>query len=459
MIKERIDRLAKNFLQSYRSIIFQHKKLYKQQGWTVSCTFAFIVAFFLFALVQVAPAKAVAEARALKQVIVRYNYQESKLETKAVDVQAVINQLGLQLTPLDKVTPGLQTAITDEEDGFKIDIKRINNVRVIDGEQIYHVETTEINPYRMVAEVADLDYPLDDDDLVVWGDYDYDDNNLLTIKSIEILRINEYQLDIDGQPSEAKSSYQTVSEVLSDWGYSTKKIAYLSPSLDSQLESGDKIILYYEQPQQAIEIESKQVITGNLSQEKELVHLINYNQAGEVSKSHIIDKRVISQQLITPQAAASASPSAALIARPMAAMASSTLTSALSPTALSAASQAQAASNQELQVAAGYSHGHNRPATLSPQQQQWLRAANISESDWFFVDYIITKESNWRHNVWNRQGSSAYGLCQTILSIHAVRADFMKDPVTQLKWCDQYAQKRYKNWHEAYHAWQRQRWW
>ena len=96
---------------------------------------------------------------------------------------------------------------------------------------------------------------------------------------------------------------------------------------------------------------------------------------------------------------------------------------------------------------------------FTQEQIDWMNAAGIAQADWSHVDYIITKESGWRPFIWNQQGSSAYGLCQTMLSVHSVAEDFMTNPVTQLRWCDNYAKTRYGGWAGAERAWRSKNWW
>lgn len=100
-------------------------------------------------------------------------------------------------------------------------------------------------------------------------------------------------------------------------------------------------------------------------------------------------------------------------------------------------------------------------ATLTEEQKDWLIAANISESDWPYVDYIMTKESNWSPFIRNQQGSSAYGLCQRLMSVHPLKEGetYMEDPVAQLTWCDNYAHSRYGSWKKSYEAWKKKHWW
>ena len=90
-----------------------------------------------------------------------------------------------------------------------------------------------------------------------------------------------------------------------------------------------------------------------------------------------------------------------------------------------------------------------------------LSQAGVVATDWEYVNYIIYRESGWRYNLWNHQGSSAYGLCQRMMSVHKLEAGerYMYDPIAQLQWCDTYAHKRYDSWEGAYNFWKKNHWW
>lgn len=97
--------------------------------------------------------------------------------------------------------------------------------------------------------------------------------------------------------------------------------------------------------------------------------------------------------------------------------------------------------------------------TVSGDKAALMEAAGISESDYGFVDYIITKESQWRPGAANSY-SGAYGLCQALPAskMATAGADYLTNPITQLKWCSGYA-SRYGGWAGAYKAWLAQGWW
>jgi hypothetical protein len=88
-------------------------------------------------------------------------------------------------------------------------------------------------------------------------------------------------------------------------------------------------------------------------------------------------------------------------------------------------------------------------------------AAGIAASDFTYVDYIIIHESDWQVTVYNVQGSGAYGLPQALppSRMASFGADYMTNPVTQLKWAQYYALSRYGSWANAYNFWVSNQWW
>lgn len=99
-------------------------------------------------------------------------------------------------------------------------------------------------------------------------------------------------------------------------------------------------------------------------------------------------------------------------------------------------------------------------ASAGGDKYSLMRAAGIAESDFQAVDYIISKESGWRHLAVNRT-SGATGLCQSLPAskMSSAGSDYLTNPVTQLKWCNGYAVNRYGGWWGAYSFWQANHWW
>lgn len=87
---------------------------------------------------------------------------------------------------------------------------------------------------------------------------------------------------------------------------------------------------------------------------------------------------------------------------------------------------------------------------------EWMAAAGIPESDWGYVDFIVTRESSWNPNAVN-PSSGASGLVQALPCGKVPGNCF--DPVDNLRWANGYAQARYGSWAGAVEFWQNNRWW
>lgn len=116
--------------------------------------------------------------------------------------------------------------------------------------------------------------------------------------------------------------------------------------------------------------------------------------------------------------------------------------------------------------AQGASAGGVSPASSAPafnpsgSKADWMRAAGISDSDFGYVDYIISHESGWNYHAVNRS-SGAYGLPQSLPAgkLASAGADWRDNPVTQLRWANNYAVGRYGSWEAAYYFWTVNHWW
>lgn len=116
--------------------------------------------------------------------------------------------------------------------------------------------------------------------------------------------------------------------------------------------------------------------------------------------------------------------------------------------------------------AQGASAGDVSPASSAPafnpsgSKADWMRAAGIADSDFGYVDYIISHESGWNYHAVNRS-SGAYGLPQSLPAgkLASAGADWRDNPVTQLRWANNYAVGRYGSWEAAYYFWTVNHWW
>ncbi|MFT4258664.1 transglycosylase SLT domain-containing protein [Microbacterium sp.] len=100
--------------------------------------------------------------------------------------------------------------------------------------------------------------------------------------------------------------------------------------------------------------------------------------------------------------------------------------------------------------------GSLAPYTGGGAPAEWMAAAGIAESDWPYVNYIVSKESGWNPNATNRS-SGACGLVQALPCSKVPGNGY--NPVDNLRWGNGYAVGRYGSWEGAYNFWTRNHWW
>lgn len=101
-----------------------------------------------------------------------------------------------------------------------------------------------------------------------------------------------------------------------------------------------------------------------------------------------------------------------------------------------------------------------QPATASAVvntggHEDWMRAAGIPESEWPYVDWLVSRESGWNPNAVNRS-SGACGLGQQLPCGKWPGA--WNDPVAALTAMTSYVSARYGGWAQAVAFWQAHNW-
>lgn len=92
---------------------------------------------------------------------------------------------------------------------------------------------------------------------------------------------------------------------------------------------------------------------------------------------------------------------------------------------------------------------------ITGDKTTWMSQAGIPESEWEFVDYIVSRESSWNPLAVNKS-SGACSLAQS-LPCSKIPGDW-RDPVNALKWQYQYVINRYGGYRQAYQFWTVNHW-
>ena len=80
--------------------------------------------------------------------------------------------------------------------------------------------------------------------------------------------------------------------------------------------------------------------------------------------------------------------------------------------------------------------------SYSGTKVDWMAGAGIPQSEWEYVDYIVSRESGWNPHAIN-PSSGACGLAQSLPCAKSEVYGAWNDPVAQLKWQYDYVVGRY----------------
>lgn len=120
------------------------------------------------------------------------------------------------------------------------------------------------------------------------------------------------------------------------------------------------------------------------------------------------------------------------------------------------AEQARLASVQKAPVQETVAQNKPAPAVqVTGDKHSWLAASGIPQSEWGYVDFIVTRESGWNPNAVN-PSSGACGLGQQLPC--GKWAGAWNDPVAALRAMNGYVHGRYGGWQQAVAFWSANHW-
>lgn len=341
------------------------------------------------------------------------NGKKRVIDTKAKTVGELLGRLKLNLVTQDVVEPTTDTEIP--EDNFRINIYRARPVTLNDnGNKV--VALTAQRSARVVAQQAGLS--LRPEDVVRFEQGNLDTN--VIGEQISISRANPVNLNLYGTAFTTYTQAKTIGDFLKEkqitlnTGESVQpdQKALVSPGMEIFVLSKDAKLVNAQEdiaiPNQIVQDSSLSfgttVVRQNGSTGKRTVtYLIQTDSSGKETGRSIIHETII--QAAVPKITAKG-------------------------TAID----------------------------INSDRQSVMSAAGISKADYQYANYIISRESNWHVTAQNASG--AYGLCQALpgSKMSSAGSDWSTNPVTQLKWCDGYAD-RYGGWAGSYNFWLAHHYW
>jgi uncharacterized protein YabE (DUF348 family) len=385
-----------------------------------------VVLFFVGLVGFVAMGGSTQGAEDARIVNVFVDGEQQTVTTRADNIGELLERLEVNLAPEDIVEPQLDDPII--EDDTQVNIYRARPVELTEGDRIITVVTAQRAP-RLIAEDAGIELLPEDEAVLNEAEL-----NVLESGATERLVIKRsvpIKFSVYGVLKPVRTTADTVSELLEEQGIAPNEDEVVQPGLDAAIEPellvavnrpGVKTVAVEEPIPYDVETKNDDSITaGQVQLEKKgkdgvraVVYEVEEDEDGkEISRKEI--QKVIVEKPVT---------------------------------------------EIRLRGTKIVAPSFNPSTTVSGDKAALMAAAGIAESDFGYVDSIISKESGWRPGAVN-SSSGAYGLCQALPASKMATAgsDYRTNPVTQLKWCAGYAAGRYGGWSGAYNAWQVQRWW
>lgn len=339
--------------------------------------------------------------------------QKRTVDTKAPTVGDLINKLQLHLIPQDVVEPSLKTKIV--EDNFRINIYHARPVTIVDGTNRL-VTLTAQKSARVVAEDAGL--KINPEDIATFKQGDIKDN--IIGEQVVIARATPIELNLYGTQVPSYTQAKTVAGLLSEKHIKLENGETVTPGVKTKitpnmqifiLAKGSQVVTTEEPvpaPTQIVQDArlsfGTTVVRQNGAPGKQtVVYLVSKDDKGNITSRQLIQK--IITQAPVPQ----------IVAR-------------------------------------------GTTIDINSDKTSLMAAAGIPAGDYAYANFIISHESGWRPTASNYSG--AYGLCQALpgYKMASAGSDWATNPITQLRWCNDYA-SRYGGWASAYYHWLAYRSW
>ena len=337
--------------------------------------------------------------------------------TEATTVRAALQDGGIRLDARDRTEPGLDEKLV--ANSYQVNIYRARPVLIRDGSK----EMTIITSYRTGKQItADAKITLQSEDTVVLG-ASTDPIADGAAEVMTIMRATPFTFVFYGKTEQAFTQAKTVGGMLKEKGIKMTKDDEVQSGVSTPISAGMTVKLWRNGIQTVTQEED---VTFETEQVKDSDHEVGYKEIQTVGEN---GRRTVTYRIeVQNGIEVSRSEVNSIVLKP-------------------AVKQVEIIGTKV-----------NLP---TGSHEDWMAAAGIAESDFGYVNYIVGSESGWSPTKYNYAGSGAYGLCQSLPAskMATMGADYMTNPITQLKWCNSYAVGRYGSWEGAYNFWLSKHWW
>jgi uncharacterized protein YabE (DUF348 family) len=335
----------------------------------------------------------------------------------------LLSRLDIHLHTGDVVQPNLNTPI--DQDDFRINIYRALPVEIVENNQEYYTFSAATTPRAIATQAGITVYPADDvtsvpsDNIIATG---------AVGEEIEIDPATPITLNLYGTSLSIRTHAQTVGQLVAQENIHLAPTDQVMPAENTPLSPNEQVFIV----RQGIEI---QTVTQTIPMPIQTVYVSDL----AYGTSSVVQQGSPGQESITYQE-------------------NTQNGVVVSSTAI-----------QTVITTPSVTEIVDEGDSLSGIQGD-MALAGISPSDYTYVDYIVSHESGWCPTKWqgdigycpatfSQQYSSdayvGYGLCQSTPpdKMASFGSDWETNPITQLEWCNWYAETKYGSWYDAYIHW------
>ena len=367
-------------------------------------------------------------------VIVTHDRVKQTVPTQANNVGELLKKLNIVLNEGDIVEPAVDFPIL--EDNFRINVYRAHPVTIVDGDRKVLAFNAAATPRSIAAKAGITVYAEDgitsqpSDDII----------NEAIIEKIVIDRAVAVNLNLYGTPVTIRSHANTVGDILTEKNVKLAKDDVVSPNVTTPITSEIQVFV----TRNGTQISTIEEIVGFETQTVDDSSLSFGTTA--VRQNGVEGKKLVTYQInlvngveasrVKIQEVTALTPINRIIAR-------------------------------------------GRAISIPADKTEIMAAAGIAPSDYPYVYYIINHENAlWCPTRWQGQFTCpsyyaekypgaetvttlGYGLCQSTpaIKMSSAGADWRTNVVTQMRWCTDYAMRRYGTWEAAYNYWVAHRNW
>lgn len=380
----------------------------------------FIVLFFITLIAYIGLGSRTLRPSDSHVVIVSFDKQQQTVPTRAADVKDLLQRLNISVNEGDVVEPNLDTPIV--EDNFRVNVYRARPVTIVDEGRKTLAFNAASTPRSIAAQAGVQVFPEDKIDAQPI-------ENVLSDgigEKVVIERATLANLNLYGTPVVLRSHSQTVGDLLKEKNVQLGADDTVTPSADTPLSPNIQVFVTRVGTQittveEAIEPETQIVEDASLSFGTTVTR-----QQGAAGK------RLVTYQvdLQNDQETARRQIQAVVVVEPVKTI-----------------------------IARG------KAVAIPDDKSGLMAAAGIAAADYVYVNFIISHESGWCPTKLQGQigycptyppesfpTGVGYGLGQATpgTKMAPFGADWSSNPITQLRWADDYAKSRYGSWENAY---------